>query len=311
MFNEKHVINNNDNTNLAFIKSANIQVFPCGRRRSFEIDADGKANTEDKYRIPFDPEAKLNTEANNRKHSSLNGFDQTYVKEWNTAEGTLTLSLAGYLFKIKLSDGYKDPAEFGTKLLEFLGQSKGDNMAIYANIRIENIPFFGAGENFPGYNTEILRNQSSTALSSSCLDLLVDIENIDKTANNENNSDYYKYPQNYYFSGLSLSSTPITKNTEIRSIRTEENKNGTVYQREVSLKVLTLSNADDEWKLCQEALLPEISHGDEEGSVKVDKLIANKISLIQDKKKISVPGLRLQNLGDDNYQLQFSSVDIY
>ena len=81
---------------LVFIKSKNINAFPCGRRRGII----NKESAADVY-IPFDPEARLNTEANNRKHSSINGFKQSYLK-W-TNDGTLLLVIEGYLFNITLT----------------------------------------------------------------------------------------------------------------------------------------------------------------------------------------------------------------
>ena len=110
MFIEKRYENDNI---LAFIKSKNIQVFPCGRRRSTDIAGTGT-------RLPFDPEARLNTEANNRKHSSLNGFTQTYLKEWDTTGKRLSLSIAGYLFDILLTNDdtdYSEAEDFATELL--------------------------------------------------------------------------------------------------------------------------------------------------------------------------------------------------
>ena len=75
---------NKDTSQLAFLKSTAVKAFPCSRRRSTLIDVDGRADTvEDRYYIPFDPEARLNTESNIRKHSGLNGFKQSYIQEWN------------------------------------------------------------------------------------------------------------------------------------------------------------------------------------------------------------------------------------
>ena len=64
----------NEKIKQTFVKSLNVQAFPCGRRRSDSNQV-----------IPFDPEARLNTEANNRKHSGINGYTQTFLKsDWNT-----------------------------------------------------------------------------------------------------------------------------------------------------------------------------------------------------------------------------------
>ena len=92
---------------LTFIKSSNIQAYPCGRRRAVEdrdLNDNDIVEADEHIRIPFDPEARLNTEANNRKHSSLNGYTQTYLKEWDEKKKLLTVALAGYLFNITLTD---------------------------------------------------------------------------------------------------------------------------------------------------------------------------------------------------------------
>ena len=83
--------------NLVFIESSYIKVFPCGCRKSELVETGAT-----KQYIPIDPEARLNTEANNRKHSGLNGYKQEYLNYWNT-NGELSLVLAGYLFNIKLA----------------------------------------------------------------------------------------------------------------------------------------------------------------------------------------------------------------
>jgi hypothetical protein len=118
-------------TTLTFVKSVNIQAFPCGRRRSTIINV----TTED--RIPFDPEARLNTEANNRKHSGLNGFTQTYLNTWDTGKGILSIALAGYLFNITLpvnSGNFWDVDTFGDSIADLTGATT----EIYANILIND-----------------------------------------------------------------------------------------------------------------------------------------------------------------------------
>jgi hypothetical protein len=60
MFTEVHLKNDDSGQKLAFINSLNVQAFPCGRRRSEQI-----TSADDKYYIPYDPEARLNTEKNN------------------------------------------------------------------------------------------------------------------------------------------------------------------------------------------------------------------------------------------------------
>ena len=109
----------------AFVKSAHVQAFPCGRRRSTPIEKDlndiQTAGKVTEYRIPFDPEARLNTEANNRKHSSLNGYTQTYLYSWNKdSDNKLSMSIAGYLFSIALTSEYTQVQEFGNGTLQAL-----------------------------------------------------------------------------------------------------------------------------------------------------------------------------------------------
>ena len=127
LFNETHLYGE---SMLTFIKSTNIQAFPCGRRSSainYDKNSNSKIDDDEKYYFPFDPEARLNTEANNRKHSSLNGYTQTYIKQWDTSQKALTMSLAGYLFSIYLVDKQTSPNtdfsvvnDFGTKVIDCL-----------------------------------------------------------------------------------------------------------------------------------------------------------------------------------------------
>lgn len=264
---------------LNFIKSLSVSAYPCGRRRSNVLGFG-----EDAYYIPFDPEARLNTEANNRKHSALNGYTQTYLKNWDINETqTMSLSLGGYLFTIKLESSINTPNEFGMKVAESVGDS-----SIYANICIEETPLFSA--HFGKYYTSVLRNQSRTAEAQASLDLLVSSAsgNIDN-------------PDNYYFSGLSFSTAPLSGNEGTRSITNvyDEIDNATLTQRVISLKILEKVNGV--WQIYQPALLPEIEHGDIENSVKVGTLFADKI--IQN--GIDVPSLEVVKVGD-KYQLQFS-----
>ena len=158
-------IRGNDNNELFFIKSESIKVFPCGRRRSL-VDSDGSSNTvSDRYYIPFDPEARLNTEANNRKHSSLNGFKQNYLNYWNS-DGIISLVLAGYLFTI---DAKLLPDDFGKELVSEAAAA-GDH--IYANIKLANIKFFEGTEVIPECHTDILRDQTTHDDPLDCLDVL-------------------------------------------------------------------------------------------------------------------------------------------
>lgn len=303
---------------LAFIKSANVMAYPCGRRRSTfvqnDTNGDGTVGANEGTHIPFDPEARLNTEANNRKHSSLNGFTQTYIESWTT--NTLTLSLAGYLFNIMLaSDTERDIEkvvdDFGVKAAAALDAAKDDGK-IYANILLEDVPLFRGSTQ---YNTSILRNQSDTADGgpSDCLDLptMAGGTGLDK----------------YYFSGLSFSTTPLTgkENVDLtRSCATstvsrQNEESFTQYQ--VSLCILervfeeVVENGEtttkEIWKIHQQALLPKIEHGKTEDSIKIGDITArtitqngNPVPVITIEKVTTVKG----DTEVEEYQLKISGV---
>ena len=210
MFNETY---SDNNITLTFIKSTNIQAYPCGRRRSNLVDKDGSdTTTNDQYYFPFDPEARLNTEANNRKHSSLNGYTQTYLQDWDSSNKVLSLAVAGYLFNITLDDYIVDPDTdqpvynldaFGnaiiTALLTNADATESQATSIYVNILLEDVKLFTG---FQEYYTSILRNQSNNNKApETSLDLL--------NEKSRNNLEKAKNFDNYYFSGLSFSTTPV------------------------------------------------------------------------------------------------------
>jgi hypothetical protein len=222
-----------ENNGLVFIKSKNIQAFPCGRRRSNLIDADKSSDTRnDRYYIPFDPEARLNTEANNRKHSGLNGFKQSYLKSW-ISDGIITFVIEGYLFTITAEE-YATDVVFGNAIEKLLGTAN----TIYANIQLANIKFFdgmaGVGESA----TEVLRDQSLNEEPSNCLDLLID--NADKSS-----------PDSYYFSGLSFST------------KDKSNSKSGLYSVQI------LAKDDTGWHIYNPFRLPNIEHGNLRHSIKV------------------------------------------
>lgn len=232
-------VKNND-SGLVFIKSRNINAFPCGRRRSNLIDADGNNDTvSDKYYIPFDPEARLNTEANNRKHSGLNGFTQSYIQNWTSSmsDGSLRVVLDGYFFEIKLDYGYDTPALFGAALEsnEYLGATN----CIYANIKTANVKFFSGTATVPEAGTSVLRDQVLNDEPATCLDFIIDTH-VDK-----NKAD------SYYFSGFSLS--------------TEDKTNAETGV--TSLQILTKANGV--WDICNTSRLPKIAHGETKDSVNI------------------------------------------
>jgi hypothetical protein len=251
---------------LAFIKSLNVQAFPCGRRRSTVLQ---DLNS----RIPFDPEARLNTEFNNIRHSSLNGFTQTYLESWNVDQKKLVVALAGYLFSIDLSASYVTPNDFGSKLA--LAEVLGANIDnIYLNILIEDTPLF-AGEP-RGYDTSVL---GRLAISND--ESAIDLPAGGKTDSSSSNDDYY-------FSGLALSSTPLVgavrnKYEKVSQFDTRDDfqfsyvvdEYKSVKKRVVSLHLL--EKVEGTWKIHEQARLPQVRHGEFENSTVIDDLYVDKL----------------------------------
>ena len=316
LFNETHPYKYkvNETTSLesllTFVRSVNIQAFPCGRRTSAPESAPQD------YYFPFDPEARLSTEANNRKHSSLNGYTQTYLKEWDNSEKLLTLSLAGYLFTVALDgtytttvDGnevtsafnYSAVADFCSAIITQLSE-KADSILssarsatidaeekiaaaeellrniessdyIYANILLEDVHLFSGTPK--EYFTSILRDQYDTTNSElAAADIgpnpLLDI--LNKAAEDAVNFEPKLNPDNYFFSGLSFSATPLTgveatRSSALHHVDREHMPNDTTTQLVVSLRIL--EKVDEEWQIHQPAYLPKIEHGVTENSLVV------------------------------------------
>lgn len=317
MFNETHLYNN---LMLTFIKSVNIQAFPCGRRSSvgsYDKNNNGEIAADEKFYFPFDPEARLNTEANNRKHSSLNGFTQIYLKDWNKGDDNLlTMSLAGYLFTIALTGkqgesdfNFSQPKDFGeevisclvrraesiktsavasgnTTIADVMEESKEaieSANRIYANILLEDVHLFSSTAN--EYFTSVLRDQYDTTnadidAEKATPDPLLDLLNR-ATADGQNNLDARKDPHNYYFSGLSFSTTPLTGNiTDTRSSLSLEVDRVNMPDEKTTQLLVSLcilekvkTSADGvtpevwEWQIHQPAYLPKIEHGTTEDSI--------------------------------------------
>lgn len=267
MFIEKYTDTiSNDKVTLTFLKSLNVQVFPCGHRRSTVL-------SDEVSRIPFDPEARLNTELNNLKHSGLNGFTQTYLDLWDDTYKKLVVSLAGYLFSIDLDDSYIAPDEFGTSLAK---KFESDISNIYLNIMIEDTPLF-VGEP-KAYNTSVLGSLVESN-DESALDLLV----RGKTESSSSKDDYY-------FSGLAFSPTPLVsavrdKYSEAVNFKTRDDfsflvkigDNQVVKKRIISLHIL--EKVDSHWKIHEPARLPHIEHGIDENSVAIEALGVGELSV--------------------------------
>lgn len=305
MFNEVHMSSSINGIQLAFAKSLSVSVFPCGRRRSElannrDLNADGVVTEDEKYYIPFDPEARLNTEANNRKHSSLNGFTQTYINKWDIDNGLLSIVLSGYLFNFKLTSEYHTPATFSTKLLEKLDTTQTVDK-IFANIRIENTLLFSG--NGLTHETGVLRNQSGTEVASTSLDLLT------STAGNTT-STYQEDLANYYFSGISFSTKALSEheggNTDVAVILDND---GNIRQYVISLLLLK-KDEQGTWSVNQSSLLPHIEHGPTEDSIKTGTIYAESINFYNSMTGELLPGgvpiLNVEDIGNNTYQLQFS-----
>ncbi len=325
MFNEIHRLNATENNSilLAFVKSMNIQAYPCGRRRSVPIDNDNAAvTTIDQYHIPFDPEARLSTERNSRRHSSVNGFNSSFLKAWDIENEKLSLSLDGYVFDIDLRvkenqepTAYFDVNTFCSKLIELLGIADADAIVpienraskIYANIRLEEVPLYEG--TFKDYSTWVLRNQSNTTEAAPQLDLVA-------TLNNEGVAADRSKPGNYYFSGLSFSIDPITEDTNsTRSEKYLKSASGR-NQKVISLCLFKKDAATEKWIINPQAGLPNIEHGNTEDSVKINNLQATTITaggvqLVGTNEANRpviigrVPALVATRTGSNTYKLQF------
>lgn len=260
------------NNNLFYLKSKQVNVFPSGRRKS-EVVSDGATK---KY-LPIDPEARLNTEANNRKHSGLNGYKQDYLNYWHN-NGELSIVLDGYLFNIDLTADYATPEELGNYIMSELGNNID---SVYVNIQTEDIAFFSFTDETNEqveYYTTVLRDQTTENAPSACLDLQIPGTN----------------PASFYFSGLTFSSTDYaSKFVEDRSIK-------------VTSKRLLFKNGDT-WQIDETFRLPKIDHGEDKDSIVIKKLFVD--SIVQGENKGKVPSMQVASSGDGSkYQLQFSNV---
>lgn len=300
MFVEVHSSNTEGGIKLAFIKSLDVQAFPCGRRRSElvtfdDTNSDGNIENAEHYYIPYDPEARLNTEANNRKHSSINGFTQNYIKSWD--DNSISLGIGGYLFKIKThytDNKYHSAYDaFGSTLTNIL---ENTSASIYANIRIDEVPLYSG---FTTYYTSVLRDQATVKKPatveqpSDSIDRKID--GIDEINTNPKDC--------FYFAGLSFSLSPLTGNFQGPAGESSLTKADGSKQRTISLRIL--DNIDGTWKIHQPALLPNIEHGDTENSIKVGTVYADNILCGE----TSVPTMTLEHVGDNTYRLKFSAVN--
>ena len=167
---------------LGFLNSMEINVFPCSRRNSSIIESQKEGQSH--YYFPYDPEARLTTEANKIKETSSNGFTQTYIKSVNFFDGSslagtdrivhypdqknptrtktgkndvnfstlpgFNFVIGGYNFNIPLNNP-KHPCNLNafaeTITSALAGLVEQDNPdKLYANIRLINIPLYSLGD---------------------------------------------------------------------------------------------------------------------------------------------------------------------
>jgi hypothetical protein len=287
MFNEVHKSNG---LSLVFVRSSNIQAFPCGRRRGQEMDS----KLGEKYCIPFDPEARLNTEYNNLRHSSLNGFTQSYINKWE--QDQLSLVINNYLFNISFDADLMKKGEstiegnFGKAIADAAENTAATK--IYANIRVTQVPLYSG---FETYSTPILRDQTNNPKPGPILDLL-NQEAVNKPEL------LTKSPKDYfYFSGLSFSVEPLTAKEE----SDDETK---IFSLQILEKV------GETWQIYQPSLLPRIAHGNTSDSIKVGTIYADNV-LMQvpveggNVRSVTIPSVELVQQGtSDVFRLAISSV---
>ena len=136
----------NDNPDRVFLKSDAINIFPCSRRGQYDTSG---------VPVPFDPEARLNTERTNRLHTALNGFKNSFIISYDNQQ--LKFVLAGYYIEIK----YFNPADIA-------GNLSGNTTEIYAHLSLHT----GITLNTTDYTTEILYKQlPSGVIESNYLDV--------------------------------------------------------------------------------------------------------------------------------------------
>ena len=305
-----------DEMALAFLPSVYIKVFPCARRRSVvENDADTS--------IPFDPEARMNTEKNNRNISSNNGTHQSYLSGFTTEyengalTGVLRFTIKGYNFEISLPATFFDinnnelainnPVNFFCDQLlaafrEVTGSS-GERLytqtdlnnfnSIYANVLLQAVPLYEGQDDIMDASSVLLRNQDMSDISTA----------LDSLKKNGTRTSY----TDYFFSGLTLSVLPSAKQDKLESdsrnayesISTKSPVPGTFMQEFASLRLFVKNGST--WEINQEALLPEVKHGDIENSIDLGHVRAESLT----RNGIAVPSLEVLDKENGFWQLSF------
>lgn len=126
------------NENQYFIASKNIKAYPCGSRGY------------------FDPEAKLNTEYNVRRHTTLNGFTNSFIQSYEEdSDGNININffVNGYNFEINNLPKSELPA--GNIYAEIVLT----NRQLYS-LTLENLPN-SSDSSQVNYDTSVLANQWS------------------------------------------------------------------------------------------------------------------------------------------------------
>jgi hypothetical protein len=94
----ENLIHNGENN--YYFKSGDIRVFPSSFRGTYK--AGDNTNDPD---VTFDPEARLNTEANFILPKAIIG-DSSYIIEYNTAQNKIKFVLGGYYFELSNANSY-------------------------------------------------------------------------------------------------------------------------------------------------------------------------------------------------------------
>jgi hypothetical protein len=132
---------------LGFLNSMEINVFPCSRRNSSIIETHMEGQSH--YYFPYDPEARLTTEANKIKETSLNGFTQTYIKSVNLFskdDSALTIS------KLNHTPSQENPSESASDF----EKSTGKNDVNFSTLPGFNFVIGGYNFNIPLNNPKKL-----------------------------------------------------------------------------------------------------------------------------------------------------------
>lgn len=318
MFLESHnAVSDSIGPKLAFLPSLDVQAFPCGRRRSEQVTITNSDGIAESFHVPYDPEARLNTEVNNRQQTGLNGFKQSYIKSFADNYNDITLVIAGYIFKITTSynvqdlGGFRTPYEAfaGTFISDVYSGKRDDIQSIYANIRIEEVPLYTGATT---YNTWVIRDQAPAAETNAA------ITSIDKLASRYKDATSALLKSNpeqcFYFAGLSFSTEALAVDDDNKTVKEQLIETDGKKQRVVSLRILDWDAAAQRWVVHYPALLPKVDHGDSAESVAVANLYADRVFIGRSKNEVPyitlVQTVDAEDADNDVYQLQFSSATV-